>query len=1076
MAEPPLLLVPSILWRGGSDSLYKVPFHTFGSTKQRHLRLKQHNDDLDGGIDVAIERGSSSQQQHEILRASSPLALIWDDPHNTATPTKNVSTFLPSPFNKRVRGENELLLREVEEVIQGSSSAAFQAFIAKNGRSSIPDSSCCFSIVGSNRSLDFYVSSSGGVSLDSAMANAWVSSIKTLLQSFHQVQNEPVGSHHSAVKAIKHIDSTSRSEELFQAATSGDLSKLRWHLDRGCPIDLMEESTGDTVLIVACRLGLYEVARLALHQYNARNDPHPNFGQTGLQVAVSSGHVNIVKLILKAAESSGADRVISNHEDENGEAPIHIAARCGSVEILELLLMHGANVGLVDSRTRTCLHCAAHAGQAECLRVALFYGSDEFLEVMNDNGYTCLHLAIRSNNTKCVEILLQAGADVTAETADGSNAYELATKQRCQGIMKLLLEYGISSVDQNSDSYGCDSDDGSSFSGDLFEGLNTYSVSPAPKHLLSSITNDRLDTPSTYFSAMDSMHRTPSYSGSTQKSGFDGGTAVNESPHYGYHQTPQPHNSHTPIVQHNEQGFSDDSSPGISHNGDINYEGLRFIHDGDMWTICFSEDERCMYFYNANNNISTWDDPRRSQIPYSSPEHTHQTRIALPPQTFSSGDGNDGNVVPPRTIGNASVSDATMTIASSISSKSIQMKYQSEHQAATTVGQPEAVTVAKRSQISMEAVGASSVSNDFDNVSPLAGTESNHSTSADMKSTITPSRPAPESKGDCKIVLSKEDAAIPQKYRMMLKMGVPADAVRHKASSDGIKPEIVNSFFDATFRSLKATPASADPRASLLAQITRPRKSSIEATSNKSVNLQSKEKVKEALMNGEATKKFMKMASIGVPPPAVVHKMKQERLDVAMINMFKEFHGLIPSSDTVNSASPPRLSAARNKTNVPSKDELISDSVLARYVRMAKVGVPLPGIESKMKQDGVEQEKIELFNAIFGLGSNTGSTSPKAYPMVPMHREGRRASKALQKIHWTTVKEDRLQNSLWASQTKGDDIDESDLKALEKLFSASPTKKSVVIGRKSSVQSDGKNQQSLIDPKRANNIVSYICC
>ena len=429
--------------------------------------------------------------------------------------------------------------------------------------------------------------------------------------------------------------------------------------------------------------------------------------------------------------------------------------------------------------------------------------------------------------------------------------------------------------------------------------------------------------------------------------------------------------------------------------------------------------------------------------------------------------------MPPRTIGNASVSDATMTIASSISSKSIQMKYQSEHQAATTFGQPEAVTVAKRSQISMEAVGASSVSNDFDNVSPLAGTESNHSTSADMKSTITPSRPAPESKGDCKIVLSKEDAAIPQKYRMMLKMGVPADAVRHKASSDGIKTEIVNSFFDATFRSLKATPASADPRASLLAQITRPRKSSIEATSNKSVNLQSKEKVKDALMNGEATKKFMKMASIGVPPPAVVHKMKQERLDVAMINMFKEFHGLIPSSDTVNSASPPRLSAARNKTNVPSKDELISDSVLARYVRMAKVGVPLPGIESKMKQDGVEQEKIELFNTVFGRGSNTGCTSPKAYPMVPMHREGRR----LQKIHWNTPKEDRLQNSLWASQT-GDDFDESDLdlEGLKEKFSASPTKKSVVIGRKSSVQSDGKNQQSLIDPKRANNIVSYICC
>ena len=72
--------------------------------------------------------------------------------------------------------------------------------------------------------------------------------------------------------------------------------------------------------------------------YQAHNDPHPDFGQTALQVAVSSGHVSLVKLILDAAEESGADRIIVNHEDERGEAPIHVASRCGSLDILELLV------------------------------------------------------------------------------------------------------------------------------------------------------------------------------------------------------------------------------------------------------------------------------------------------------------------------------------------------------------------------------------------------------------------------------------------------------------------------------------------------------------------------------------------------------------------------------------------------------------------------------------------------------------------------------------------------------------------------------------------------------------------
>eukprot|EP00956_Cyclotella_meneghiniana_P045214 scaffold359150_cov83-Cyclotella_meneghiniana.AAC.1 len=184
------------------------------------------------------------------------------------------------------------------------------------------------------------------------MAQAWVDSIKSLLHSFRNKQRANIDTLQSTLSEIK-------SKELFEAAAQGDTRKLRFLFDNGMPVDYMDDSSGDTVLILASRLGLYDICKLTLHEYQAKNDPHPNFGQTALQVAVSSGHAKIVKLLLDTAEPSGADRLISNHEDDNGEAPIHVASRCGSVKIMELLLTHGAQLGLVDRRGRTCLHCAA---------------------------------------------------------------------------------------------------------------------------------------------------------------------------------------------------------------------------------------------------------------------------------------------------------------------------------------------------------------------------------------------------------------------------------------------------------------------------------------------------------------------------------------------------------------------------------------------------------------------------------------------------------------------------------------------------------------------------------------------
>lgn len=272
---------------------------------------------------------------------------------------------------------------------------------------------------------------------------------------------------------------------------------------------------------------------------------------------------------------------------------------------MELLCTHGANLGLVDKRGRTCLHCAASMGHASCIEFALDFGADDFIEIKQVNGFTCLHLAIKSNSNECVRILLTAGADVAAETADGCNAYELASKQRNQGIMKILLEYDGSSHDYGdscSDSYG----DQSSLSDDMFDGLNTYTITPAPKKFLPP-SHERIDqqTPSTY--SYFTAQQTPGYFSSTP------GRFLSPHPSYSPGMSPYGHGG-----LYNHQGvlgshqYYNPGGNSMHYTDMTNADSQQFEHQGDVWTVCYTDDNY-PYYFNSSTNVSTWDDPRATE-------------------------------------------------------------------------------------------------------------------------------------------------------------------------------------------------------------------------------------------------------------------------------------------------------------------------------------------------------------------------------------------------------------------------------------------------------------------------------
>jgi hypothetical protein len=334
---------------------------------------------------------------------------------------------------------------------------------------------------------------------------------------------------------------------------------------------------------------------------------------------VPAGHTSIVKLILETAAPSGADRVIVNHEDENGEAPTHVATRCGSTEILELLIAHGANLGLIDGHGRTCLHLAAQSGRGSSLALSLDSGADEYLEVLSEDGFTALHLAVRANKADCVRILLEAGADVSAETASGTNVYNLAPKQRSERITRLLLEYDVSDGESSCGEGGIDSilNNGEN----LMRGAKKLTPYPTEPNQASSF-------PSSLISPVKQRPMHQNYCGGRSSSA--GGTAPLCAVFPGGIDSSRSLSqiTHSPILKANRwSSFGCGSASGCISDGygtEHSLAGGEFICEGETWMIYITEDGH-PYFYNADRNSSTWEDPRL-QLPAPRVQHALQTR------------------------------------------------------------------------------------------------------------------------------------------------------------------------------------------------------------------------------------------------------------------------------------------------------------------------------------------------------------------------------------------------------------------------------------------------------------------
>jgi ankyrin repeat protein len=93
--------------------------------------------------------------------------------------------------------------------------------------------------------------------------------------------------------------------------------------------------------------------------------------QTPLNIAIEKNHLNIIDMMLKEFYLDEKDS-----EDKNGNLPVHIAARSGSVEILKILAKNDAVSFRNNASGDNAMHIAAENNKFNFIRELIAFEKD----------------------------------------------------------------------------------------------------------------------------------------------------------------------------------------------------------------------------------------------------------------------------------------------------------------------------------------------------------------------------------------------------------------------------------------------------------------------------------------------------------------------------------------------------------------------------------------------------------------------------------------------------------------------------------------------------------------------------
>jgi len=190
-------------------------------------------------------------------------------------------------------------------------------------------------------------------------------------------------------------------------------------------------------LYYAAKFGFRDLAEHLIAENPGHINARGGFYDTPMHAAACAGHINILSLLLE----HGADVDV---RDKTGETPLLRASWAGKREAGWYLIDRGANINAPDGRNFTPIF-VAFKGHAEDARMLLERGA--VIDIRNQFGETPLHQSIRWGQIELVRLFLDHGADPNLPNEYDATPSSMALLFGRPHIAELLSEYGAKPVE-----------------------------------------------------------------------------------------------------------------------------------------------------------------------------------------------------------------------------------------------------------------------------------------------------------------------------------------------------------------------------------------------------------------------------------------------------------------------------------------------------------------------------------------------------------------------------------------------------------------------------------------------------
>lgn len=153
----------------------------------------------------------------------------------------------------------------------------------------------------------------------------------------------------------------------------------------------------------------------------------------------AEGDVEARMEVISVILDHGAD---IDQRDKNGWSALHAACHAGELPMIQLLLDRGANPNATDNKGWSAYHYLTfEQAEPELFEVIRGAGADPDIQSTAD-GNTALMLAVDRTDTRRVQILLANGANPALARHDGLTALHMVAVKQNAEIVRLLLEAG----------------------------------------------------------------------------------------------------------------------------------------------------------------------------------------------------------------------------------------------------------------------------------------------------------------------------------------------------------------------------------------------------------------------------------------------------------------------------------------------------------------------------------------------------------------------------------------------------------------------------------------------------------